>query len=595
MCGISACCIDSPAPDFLLTTLQRLEYRGYDSAGLSIRLTDGGTTRLRTVGRVAALETRVADKGPAGFCGLGIGHTRWATHGAATESNAHPHIDCAGDVHVVHNGVIENAGELRSELELRGHRFATSVDTEVVAHLIESELRDDADPLAAVQKATARLAGSWALAVLCARQDVLVVSAYRSPLVVAMTRRGAVVASDAAVLAPWTDEVHALADGDCAELGRHAIRWSRADGSASAPPRWTLRHRADDLALGGAPDHMAKEIGEQSEAISAIVERLAPGIADARLWRSLDLPALRRVRFVACGTSMHAAAVLHRVLAMAGVASTYGPASESDCWVQEPDTVTVALSQSGETADVLQALEHHASGPVLAITNTPHSTLARGADALVRLDVGTEVGVAATKTFTAQVVVGAAVLLSGLVAAAKLDPRRAAEQVGQLALLPGQMADAHRYALAALPTVVDKLTDADGFLFVARGAAVPYAAEGALKLKEITYRWAEAFAAGELKHGPIALIDQGTPVVAIDDGHRKLDTNLAEIRARGAHVITVGGPMATVPYRKEAAADAPWGPLAAAVTLQHLARELAVRLGRDVDRPRNLAKSVTVE
>ncbi len=287
--------------------------------------------------------------------------------------------------------------------------------------------------------------------------------------------------------------------------------------------------------------------------------------------------------------------MLARLLARWDVPAVVVPASEVEYDVHEPGTINVALSQSGETADVLRAVDHFRSDPLLAITNVPHSTLARRADALVELGIGPEIGVAATKTFSAQVVTGVAVLLSGLVAHHRLSPGAARPLVRQLCHVPQQLGTAHELAGARCEHVALGVRDATGFLFVARGPAVPYASEGALKLKELTYRWAEHHPAGELKHGPIALLEKGTPVVVVDDGHPKLGGNIAEVRARGARVITIGGPESSLPYRLDRATPAPWGPLAAVVVLQHFARCLALQLGRDVDKPRNLAKSVTVE
>ena len=597
MCGIVACCSPRPATEYLLPALRRLEYRGYDSAGIAVLTGGAGVRRLRSVGRIAALADLAGNESAEEFTGVGIGHTRWATHGFVTEANAHPHIDCAGAVHVVHNGIIDNAAELRAELTLQGHRIQTDVDSEVLAHVVEDELRTGVDLLDAVQKAVARLTGSWALAVVCRGLPSVVVTAHGSPLVIAHTESGTFAASDMTALAGRADAVQVLQDGDFAELHHGGIRWKRADGSHTTPPLVPLNLCGADVELGGAPDFMAKEIAEQPATIGAVVDRMADGIADGSLWTSLHLPVLSRVRFVACGTSLNAAAVLARLLAQWGVPASLAPASELDGVVVEPHTLTVALSQSGETADVLRALDGAAgrTSPLLALTNAPHSTLGRSADALVDLQVGPEIGVAATKTFTAQVAAGAAVLLSGLVCAGRLDRDRAAELADELRRLPAQLTQATRLAHAHVAGVAADLADAPGFLYVARGVGVPYAAEGALKLKEITYRWAECHAAGELKHGPIALIGSGTPVVVIDDGHPKLAANVAEMAARRARIITVGGDRSTLPYRREPAPDVPWGPLPAVVTLQHLAREIAVHLGRDVDKPRNLAKSVTVE
>jgi glutamine---fructose-6-phosphate transaminase (isomerizing) len=596
MCGIVACQTTQPALDFLMAGLRRLEYRGYDSAGVAVRTHDGDVVRLRSVGRLAALEGELSGYQGAELAGGGIGHTRWATHGSVSTDNSHPHIDCLGEVNVVHNGIIENADELRSELTLRGHTFRTEVDSEVVAHLVEEALAGGADLADAVDKATSALVGSWALAVVRPGEGPVVLTARRSPLVVASGCGGTYAASDLTALAGWADSFQVVDDGDLVLLSREGISWRRADGSTSAPVLRTLSMTGEQAERGSAPDFMAKEISQQTSTTQSVVSRLGDGIADGSLWRDLDLPPLQRVRFSACGTSLNAAQVLGRLLAVHGVPSTLAPASELDGLVMEPGAVTVALSQSGETADVLRSLDGLRDGtPVLALTNVGTSTLGRSAQAVVELGVGPEIGVAATKTFTAQVVTGVSVLLSGLVYARRISTTQARVLVELLHEVPSLIEEADALARAHCPAVASAVRTAPGFLFVGRGSGVPYAAEGALKLKELTYRWAECQPAGELKHGPIALIESGTPVVVVDDGHPKLRGNVAEINARCATVLDVGGPGSALPYRSGSPEAVPWGPLASVVVMQHLARELAIVLGRDVDKPRNLAKSVTVE
>jgi glucosamine--fructose-6-phosphate aminotransferase (isomerizing) len=595
MCGIVACRSSRPALNFLLPALAQLEYRGYDSAGIAVASEAGEPVRLRSVGRLAKLAELVADYDGPTLDGVGIGHTRWATHGPATENNAHPHVDCTGEVFVVHNGIIENAGPLRAALLAAGHRFSSDVDSEVVAHLVEDEIASGAASTAeAVQGALPKLTGSWALAVLRRGERAVVVTTRHSPLLVAETPEGAFAASDVTAMAAIAERVEPLEDGDIVELTDGGLRWVTARTSPDHQRKCLTGLSPTMLELAEAPDFMAKEIAEQPAIAADLVARYVGQVPNGRLWTGLGLPPLSRVRFLACGTSLHAAQVLARVLASAGVPSTLAPASEVDGLVTEPNTLTVALSQSGETADVLRVLDRR-YGPVLALTNSRLSTLARTADAVVDLTAGVEVGVAATKTFTAQVIAGTAVMLSGLVAAGLLTSRDAAGLADELAELPSELALAHELAQGPAAKLAEDLIDRRGFLFVARGSAVPYAAEGALKLKEISYCWAEHHAAGELKHGPIALIEPGTPVVVVDNGHPKLAGNVAEIAARGARVISVAGLEAALPYRVGSSVDAPWGPLSAVVPLQHLARELAVALGRDVDKPRNLAKSVTVE
>jgi glucosamine--fructose-6-phosphate aminotransferase (isomerizing) len=346
---------------------------------------------------------------------------------------------------------------------------------------------------------------------------------------------------------------------------------------------------------------MAKEIDEQPEVAARVLAELAPGIADGTLWDELALPPLHRVQIIACGTSLHAGQVIGRLLCrLGGIPVTLSVASEADEDVVEAGTLTIAISQSGETADVLRAVEVSSAGsgrPLLALTNNPHSTLARCADAVLGCNAGPEIGVAATKTFLSQVLTGVGLVLSGLVACGRLDTPRARALVAELDRLPDRLTAATLTANQLIPALSTELAGASGFLFLARGCGLPYAAEGALKLKELTYRWAQSYPAGELKHGPLALVENGTPVVVIDDGDPRLPTNIAEVRARGARVISIGGPGTTIPVTVPRAATVrpPWGPLETVVPLQVLARTLALTLGRDVDKPRNLAKSVTVE
>jgi glutamine---fructose-6-phosphate transaminase (isomerizing) len=372
------------------------------------------------------------------------------------------------------------------------------------------------------------------------------------------------------------------------------VVWSDAFGHVRlAAPAVTPPWQVDEVDLTDYPDFMAKEIAEQPVVAERLLEELLPSLWGRRAWGSIDLGAVERVRLIGCGTSLNAAAVTARMLrSVAGVPVEAVVASEQDDWLPVPGTLNVAFSQSGETADVLTALEQVA-GPVLAVTNSPYSSLALRADAVVSCLAGPEIGVAASKTFTAQVLSGAVLALAVARARGALDNAGLRSMHELLIGVPDRLAAA--LAVEAMADVVAEFVEqSSGFLFVSRGAGVPYAAEGALKLKELTYHWAESLAAGELKHGPIALIGQGTPVVVVEsEPAAKLASNIAEMQARGAQIIRVGRsaeallPAPTVP--------APWGPLESVVALQHLARSLARRLGLDVDKPRNLAKCVTVE
>ncbi len=595
MCGIIACRTHRSAVEYLRVGLRRLEYRGYDSVGVALQIPGGDVVRLRTIGRMAALEGLLDGwSGPA-FNGSGIGHTRWATHGAVTGDNAHPHIDCTGQISVVHNGIVENADSLRSELTRSGHRFSTTVDSEVLSHLIEEERGDGVDFVQAVQKALTRVEGSWALAVLEEGSGRVAVAAQGSPLIVAHTDHGDFAASDIAAVADWVDEFCVLEDGDIVEL-TDIETWHRGGVAGPSPATRRCLWHGSDVELVHHTDFMAKEIDEQPAAVDRVLSEVVDGIANGAIWNQLGLPPFERLRVLGCGTSLNAGHVIANLArSLAGIPVTAVVASEAGTELPEPDQLCLAISQSGETADVLRAMDSPAlsGSPVLALTNNPHSTLNRIADAAIGCAAGPEIGVAATKTFLCQIISGSAVIISALVAMKRLSPASAGKLVEDLCRLPDQLAAASTLARCLLPAIVDEFAPAGGFVFIARGSGLPYAAEGALKLKELTYRWAECCPAGELKHGPLALVGPGTPVLVVDNGDPKLASNVAEISARGGRVITVGPVGSTIPVVEDV--GAPWGPIAATVPLQILARSLALALGRDVDKPRNLAKSVTVE
>jgi glucosamine--fructose-6-phosphate aminotransferase (isomerizing) len=348
--------------------------------------------------------------------------------------------------------------------------------------------------------------------------------------------------------------------------------------------------------LNGYADYMAKEIDEQPAAATRVLDELGGGIANGTLWSNLGLAPFDRLHVIACGTSLNAGHVIRNVVRrLGGLPVAFTVASEAAEEIVEPRTLRLAISQSGETADVLNAVASVGAGepPLLAITNNPHSTLARRADAVMTCPAGPEIGVAATKTFVCQIIAGVAVMVSALVATGRLSATTASRLVDDLRRLPDQLAAAGTVAKCVVPPIAEELTTASGFIFIARGTGLPYAAEGALKLKELSYRWAEHYPAGELKHGPLALIGAGTPVVVVDNADPKLATNVAEVQARGGRIISIGSTGSTIPVVGHVVT--PWGPLESVVPLQILARNLALALGRDVDKPRNLAKSVTVE
>ena len=598
MCGVVACRGRGRAADFLTAALRRLEYRGYDSAGVAITGIDRDVLQsARAVGRVVALEDRIAATRLAPDLGIGIGHTRWATHGGVSESNAHPHLDCRGVVAVVHNGIIDNAAELRAELEGRGHDFSSEVDTEVVAHLVEEEYARSGCLLTATVAAVHRLRGTWALAVTAASAREVVLASHRSPLVVGSVSDTHFAASDVTALTGTVSTVSVLRDDDIVVLGEE-VTWHDATGEV-VPPRPSVRlgWSAEDVERGAYDDFMEKEIAEQSTVVGRLLERLLPQVLDGSLWTGLQLSEPGRLRFVACGSSLYASQVAARMFgSLAGIPADAVVASEYDelpTSKSSDGVLTVAVSQSGETSDVLHALDT-VTGPVLAITNRPHSSLARQSDAVLECGAGPEIGVAATKTFTTQVVAGAALALSYAAATRSSSPQAVALQGLQLGAVPGRLAAAHTTAFPVAMALAEELAEARSFFFVSRGAGLPYAAEGALKLKEITYRHAEAMPAGEFKHGPIALIEQGTPVLVLESGlPTRLAGATAELASRGARIIRVGsGSEDAFPVLPRRAAA--WGPLESVLAFQHLARCIAVVLGRDADKPRNLAKSVTV-
>ncbi|MCW2512402.1 MAG: glucosamine--fructose-6-phosphate aminotransferase, isomerizing [Mycobacterium sp.] len=595
MCGIIACRTSGPAIEYLRVALRRLEYRGYDSVGVAVRTIDGDVVRLRTVDRIGTLDRQVHEwSGPA-LDGLGIGHTRWATHGSVTESNAHPLADCTGHINVVHNGVIENADALRETLTAAGHMFTSDVDSEVLCHLIEDRWRVHGDLFEAVEAALGVVEGTWGLAVLAEPTGQLVVAANGSPLLVAHTGDGEFATSDIAAIADWVEDFRVLEDGDVVDLSGTG-RWRNRGRDAAPEAAIRCTTAANDGDLNGYTDYMAKEIDQHPEVIARLLDGIGSGIANGSLWGELGLMPFDRLHVIGCGTSLNAGQVIGRLARrLGGVPVTLSVASEAGDDIVEPHTLCLAISQSGETADVLQALQNrwHSTAQLLALTNNTHSTLARRVDAVVPCGAGVEVGVAATKTFVCQVVAGAAVVISALVARGRISAQTARLLADDLRRIPDQLSSASTIAKCVVPQIAEEHLDAEGFIFLSRGNGLPYAAEGALKLKELAYRWAEYYPAGELKHGPLALITSGTPVVVVDSGDPKLVASISEVRARGGHVISIGGDGATVPAVD--CLDAPWGPLAATVPLQILARTLALALGRDVDKPRNLAKSVTVE
>ena len=609
MCGIVAAVAARNIVPILLEGLRKLEYRGYDSAGLAL-INASGLQRLRAVGRVAELTAQAEATGAA--ANTGIAHTRWATHGVPCERNAHPHISAG--LAVVHNGIIENHELLRARLKAEGYQFTSETDTEVVAHLVASELKKYADFFTATRAAIAQLQGAYALAVVReADPSRIIVAREGSPLLLGLSDEGNFAASDASALLQVTRRIVYLENGDCAELMQGSYRVTRVDGTPVERKETLSQLSADAIELGQYRHYMQKEIFEQPVALSNTLEMLGrarsiqPGLFGAN---SEDvLKGVRQVLIIACGTSYHAGLVARYWLeAISGIPCNVEVASEYRYResVSDPHTLVVTLSQSGETADTLAALQHAKSlgmTQTLCICNVPESSLVRENALRFITRAGPEIGVASTKAFTTQL---AALYLLSLIIA-KLRGR-----------LTEQMEAAELQALRHLPVAVSKVLELEpqirewsehfamkqDALFLGRGRHYPIAMEGALKLKEITYIHAEAYAAGELKHGPLALVDKDMPVIAVapnDALLEKLKSNLQEVRARGGELYVFAdadSEMAASEGVHVMLLPEHYGQLSAllhVVPLQLLAYHVALVRGTDVDKPRNLAKSVTVE
>ncbi|WP_028263775.1 glutamine--fructose-6-phosphate transaminase (isomerizing) [Atopobium fossor] len=615
MCGIVGYIGTKQAAPFLLQGLAALEYRGYDSAGVEVLSNDGGLHGVKCAGRVSVLAQRCSTANLLGTSG--IAHTRWATHGAPSDKNSHPHLDCSGRVAIVHNGIIENYRTLKEELLCTGHSFASDTDSEVVAHLVEESLTGPAqgDLLEAVRIATGRLEGSWALAVLCAdTPNELVVARNRSPLIIAQAQDGVYAASDVSALAGKASKVIQLDDKQLARLSKNgSVSVITSEGSLVPKPNtYAIDWEASAATLGGYPDFMAKEIAEQPEALERLLcgRLTATGIKlDELKMSNEDIAAIDRIYVIACGTSYHVGLIARTVIeAWAKVPVVVETASEfiyQDALVTD-HTLCVIISQSGETADTLSAARkmRDLGARVFAITNVIGSTAARESDGVLYIQAGPEVCVCSTKAYTAQMV--AAILLALYLAHhnGAMSYEQVQAKFTQLAKLPDQIREVLKRGWQD-KVVSSAFANAHSSLFLGRGVHATTAAEGALKLKEISYLHAEAYAAGEMKHGPIALLEKGFPVVAIvprDRVHDKTVSNIEEVIARGATCIAVATDGDTdvaalchhvlwVPPMEEEF----FVPIVAIVHLQMLARHVALARNCDVDKPRNLAKSVTVE
>ncbi len=606
MCGIIGILGNEPAAPRLLDALKRLEYRGYDSAGVAT-LEAGVLTRRRAEGKLASLGRRLASEPLAGSCG--IGHTRWATHGVPVERNAHPHMTAR--VAVVHNGIIENFRELRDELERDGAVFESETDTEVVAQLLDRELAAGSEPGAAVKSVLSKLRGAFALAILFAGRDDLMIGARRgSPLAAGYGKGEMFLGSDAMALAPFTDRVTFLEEGDWAVLSHSgAVIYDETGAQAS---RQITRTAASALLIdkGNHRHFMAKEIHEQPEVISRTLAHYVRFADNAIALPGLALPfeRLTKLTITACGTAFYAALTAKYWFERFAKLPVEVDIASEFRYREAPlpkDGLALFVSQSGETADTLASLRYcRDNGQLIAaIVNVPESSIARESDAVLPTLAGPEIGVASTKAFTCQLTVLACMAIAAgrkrgaLTAAEEGELVRALIQMPRLiteVLRRDEEFDALGHVLAKAPLV----------LYLGRGSTYPIALEGALKLKEISYLHAEGFAAGELKHGPIALIDESVPVIAMapkDALYEKMVSNMQEVAARGGQLIVfsdaddaAGAVKAHSNFRLPAAHPL-IAPILYAIPIQLIAYHTAVEMGTDVDQPRNLAKSVTVE
>jgi glucosamine--fructose-6-phosphate aminotransferase (isomerizing) len=608
MCGIVGAASHRNIVPVLIEGLRRLEYRGYDSAGLAV--VADGLRRLRSTGRVAELDDRAKTAGVEGS--LGIAHTRWATHGAPSERNAHPHI--SGDLAVVHNGIIENHELIRKELCARGFKFQSDTDTEVIAHLVESIRRQGRSLFDATREAIARLEGAYAIALISADSpDRLVVARNGAPLLLGLGEAETFAASDVSALLQVTQRVIYLEEGDCAEISREGYRIYDAHGRAVERQIHVSQLSAQSIELGPYHHYMQKEIFEQPGAVASTLENvfgaraLQPelfGVEAADVFKGVT-----SVSIVACGTSYHAGVVAkYWIESVAGLPCNVEIASEYRyrTSVPDPSGLLVTISQSGETADTIAALTHAKSmgyEKTLTVCNVPESSLMRQSRLRYLTRAGPEIGVASTKAFTTQL---ASLFLLTLVLArcrGKLSPEGEARHLAALRHLPAAL----QVVLQVEERVIDwaqRFAGKHHALFLGRGIHFPIALEGALKLKEISYIHAEAYAAGELKHGPLALVDADMPVVTIapnDALLEKLKSNMQEVRARGGELYVFADDDANIEETdgvhviKLTDHAGLLSPILHVVPLQLLAYHAAIQKGTDVDKPRNLAKSVTVE
>ncbi|MEJ8567835.1 glutamine--fructose-6-phosphate transaminase (isomerizing) [Elongatibacter sediminis] len=611
MCGIVAATAQRDVSEILISGLHALEYRGYDSAGIALQH-DGRLTRVRTQGKVRDLEKQAGRQSVPGFCG--IAHTRWATHGVPNTENAHPHLS-HDEIALVHNGIIENHQALRGELAAAGYDFKSDTDTEVVVHLVHHLMAGDRSLFDAVREAVGKLEGSFGIALVCSREPGVVVGARcGNPIVLGIGFNEHFLASDIHALLAVTNRFVHLDEGDVAEIRVDGYRIIDRDGETVERSVREADLSADAMQRGRYRHFMQKEIFEQPAAVAETLEgRIGADHVLPNIFGVGSDEVLRRVRqvhIVACGTSYHAGLVArYQLEQLAGIPCLAEVASEyryRDPVVPE-DALFVVVSQSGETADTLAALRHaRESGylATLAICNVPESSIVREADLVLMTRAGPEIGVASTKAFTTQLVALQLLVLELAQLGGRIEPDQLREWVADLNRLP----DVMRQALTldeAIERLAGHFVEKHHALFLGRGSHYPIAMEGALKLKEISYIHAEAYPAGELKHGPLALVDHDMPVVAVAPNNsllQKLISNIEEVRARGGEMFVIADARAGASLNERhgeivelETGGALLAPVVLTVPLQLLAYHVAVLRGTDVDQPRNLAKSVTVE
>jgi glucosamine--fructose-6-phosphate aminotransferase (isomerizing) len=621
MCGIVGYVGPQNATPILLDGLQRLEYRGYDSAGIAVLTSAGELHVTKRAGKLANLRAAVALAEPDGT--IGIGHTRWATHGRPNDLNAHPHADCAGDLSVIHNGIIENYAELRDRLLAAGHTFLSETDTEVLAHLIEERLAESGDLTTAVRLALREVVGSYAIGVVSRQHPAEIIGARRNvPLIAGLGDGEQFLASDIPAILTHTHRVLMIEENEVVRLVPAGVTIVDLDGRAVQREPLTIEWDAESAEKGGYPHFVLKEIHEQPDAVRrALQGRVVTSSVDGLALRlpemepfeaSGALDRIRRIVVLACGTSSYAGVVGRyaieqwaRLPMEVQVASEFRYADP----VLDDETLFIAITQSGETADTLAAARLAKAGgaPVIAITNAVGSAITRTSDAVLYLQAGPEIGVVATKTFVTTITV---LYLLGLHLAQRretLSAEAVHEVLTALVAIPGQMDTVlERFSGPDNPILAQakRLVTCNSFLFIGRGVGYAMALEGALKLKEISYIHAEGYPAGELKHGPIALLDPDTPLLAVATASKTYDkviSNIQEVRAREARVVAVATDGDEAIYRHAddvfyvPAAPELLSPLLSVVPLQLLAYYAAVVRGCNVDQPRNLAKSVTVE